>query len=834
MRLSVISALSCIALSSVGVTQPAGATTSRKMTEIPAQPLGSALERLARDRDLQLFYATDEVSPMHSPGATGNLTASDALAQLLRGTGLTYRFLDDHTVTVQTSSSVPQHALKLAVVARADAPQPAVDPAATEEGPTKTAGLEEIIVTAQKRAERLQDVPIPMTVIGASDLAETNHFRLQDYSSQVPGLSVTSSDSAGSPRLGIRGISPAPFGNPTVGVTLDGVPLGSEIAFGGGSVTPELDPSDLKQIEVLRGPQGTLYGAASMGGLLKYETVDPSMTQLDGRVDVGSNFVHNGRHPGYDMNGAVNVPISDSFAARASAFARWAPGYIDNVQTGERGVNGTQITGGFLSALWRPVGTFSLKLNALFQDTRLSGEPLVMLGPGFGDLQQAFMPNAGAQNSKFETYSAIADWKLGSVELTSVTGYNNTGVLTPLDNTLNLGQLVSVAYPTSNAFEVDYVRSSKFTQELRVATPLGKHLQWLIGAYFSHELPHSYTKYVPTRPDSTPLGTFANLESQVRFTEWAGFTDLTYLVTDRFDIQFGARASRMKQSFVEVDSGPYLPMVEGLSSPTVYPEVAATESATTYLLTPRFKITPDVMVYARYATGFRPGGTNVGVIPPGAQRDFNPDKTQNYEAGVKADLLDHKLYLEGALYRIDWRDIQVFLEVPGTTFGYYSNGSRAKTQGVELSANARPLPGLRTGAWVSLNEAVLTQGMPANSVTYGVSGDKLPFSSRFSASASADYDIAMRAETLSLGATLSYVGERTGAFMPTAQREVYPGYASVDFHTSLTFGRFIWSVYVNNAFDRRGIVGGGLGSYFPNAFDIIQPRTVGSSLARAF
>jgi iron complex outermembrane recepter protein len=615
---------------------------------------------------------------------------------------------------------------------------------------------------------------------------------------------------------------------------LDGIPLGSETAFGGGYTTPELDPSDLQRIEILRGPQGTLFGAASMGGLLKYETVDPSVARLDGRLEVGLAGVHNSTHPGYDVSGAVNVPVSNTLGVRASGFARWEPGYIDNVQTGARGVNGTQIGGAHLSALWRPLDAFSVKLSALFENNKQSGEPYVMLGAGLADLQQAFMPNAGRLERQFQAYSATATARFGAVELTSVTGYNINDQLTPLDNSLNVGPLVSLAFPTSYAFEVDLVRNKKFIQELRLSMPLGEHLQWLAGGYFTHEITPSYTKYLATGPDSVPLGSFALLASQIRFTEWAAFTDLTYSLSERFDIQIGARSSRMSQSFSEIDSGPYVPIVEEISSPNVYPRVVATERASTYLLTPRLRITPDIMLYARIASGFRPGGTNVGLIPQGAPRDFKPDKTQNYELGVKADVLDHQLSFEGALYRIDWKDIQVFLNLPGTAFGYYSNGSQAKSQGLELSANARPLRGLRTGAWVTLNESVLTRDMPPNSVSYGVSGNPLPFNSRFSANASVDYGITVAGATASLGATLSYIGERLGAFMPTPERQVYPAYAKADFRASLVLDNWTWNLYANNAFDRRGVVGGGLGSYFPNAFDVIQPRTIGSSFALNF
>jgi len=805
--------------------------------DIPSQPLSSALQLFARQAHIQLLYMSSDVTGRRASAVKGELDTHQALDRLLQGTGLEAVYTSGTEAAIQPSG------------ANVDAPGPQADEkdapnASARQGEGKSTEqaangplLGEVIVTAQKTgAERLQNVPIPIAVVGASDLAAKNQFRLSEYGSQVPGLSVTSTDSAGAPMLAIRGIAPAPFGNPTVGVVLDGVPLGSEITFGGGSVTPDLDPSDLKQIEVLRGPQGTLYGAASMGGLLIYQTVDPSVARLSGQAEVGLATVKNGGHPGYDVSGSVNVPISGSFAIRASEFARWEPGYIDNIQSGERGVNSTQITGGLLSALLQPSSAFSLKLTALFNDNKQWGEPFVTIGSGVNDLQQEFMPNAGRQVSKLEAYTATATAKLGPVGLVSVTGYNINGVYTPLDNSINDAPLVSSVFPTPYVMEIDAVRDNKFTQELRATTPLGDHLQWLVGAYYSHERGHSYSKYVASQSDSTPIGTFGFLPTGDGFTEWAGFTDLTYRMNDRFDVQLGGRESRMVQTFTSVDSGPIVAVVDGVDADSFYyPEVAATEHSATYLLTPRFRITPDIMVYARFASGFRPGGTNVGILPAGLPRAFKPDKTQNYEVGVKADLLDSKLYLEGSLYRIDWKDIQIFLNLPGASFGYYSNSSQAKSEGVELSLNARPMRGVRAAAWVTWGDSVLTSDEPPDSATYGVSGDRLPFSSRLSGSASVDYTVPVGGRaTASAGATLSYVGNRIGAFQPTVERAYYPAYAKTDFHASLDVSNWTWTLYLNNAFDRRGIVGGGLGSLYPNALYVIEPRTIGGSFTVNF
>ena len=158
-------------------------------------------------------------------------------------------------------------------------------------------GLEEILVTAEKRTERLQDVPVPVTVLGAGELVDNGQVRLQDYYDQIPGLNLAV-DNRGSPAVSIRGISTGIYNNPTVGITVDDVPYGTATGW----AAADIDPNELKQIEVLRGPQGSLYGASSIGGLIKYVTVDPTVESLKGYVQTGMDAVHNGSGLGYNVS----------------------------------------------------------------------------------------------------------------------------------------------------------------------------------------------------------------------------------------------------------------------------------------------------------------------------------------------------------------------------------------------------------------------------------------------------------------------------------------------------------------------------------------------------
>ena len=177
--------------------------------------------------------------------------------------------------------------------------------------------LQEVVVTAQKREEHLLDVPIPVSVVDTSSLTVNNQVKLTDFYSEVPGLSIAPSTMS-SQTISIRGLTTGAVGSgppnpsPIVAVTVDGVPYGG--AGGGDQLVPDFDPGDLQRVEVLRGPQGALYGASSVGGLVNFVTVDPSLAGVSGRLEAGGNSVQNGSELGYTFRGSVNVPLSSDFS----------------------------------------------------------------------------------------------------------------------------------------------------------------------------------------------------------------------------------------------------------------------------------------------------------------------------------------------------------------------------------------------------------------------------------------------------------------------------------------------------------------------------------------
>lgn len=841
---------------------------------MPSQMLADALETFAKITGYQLVYRTEIAAGLKTKGAEAGLSAEDTLRQLLRGTGLAFAFVNDRTIAIyRASDRKPYSGGEGARDVQPDSPAPDIDDngsgsvagnvngtgeksvihrgllsriagvlsligasiASGADVPQSGSGdaamngrLDEIIVTAQKKSERMQDVPIPVTVLSADSLADNNQVRIADYYMQVPGLSLSPGIQS-SQLLVIRGITTGGQNtSSTVGVTVDDVPFGGT----GGQVVPDFDPSDLARVEVLRGPQGTLYGASSMGGLIKFVTVDPSTDGVSGNMQAGTSSIYNGAQLGYTFRGSINLPISDNLALRASAYTRQDPGYIDNPVLGIRGVNFNRTNGGRLSALWRLTDTWSLKMSALYQDVK--GDGTNDLNNGAGNLQQTYIPGVGQYEREAQAYNAVLTGKIGGISVVAVSGYNVFAVHDSFDDTLGFGPLTQSQFGVSGTPAFDNGVTHKFTQEVRLSTPIGSMLDAMLGAFYTHEYnPYSQTLLATDPSTGAVVGEPGYFNFPSNYREYAVFGNLTYHATDRFDIQVGARDSQIAQSSNLLVIGPDAGLFGSLTSSFVQPTLSAREHAFTYLLTPSFKISPDLMVYARLASGYRPGGANQPL--PGVPPIFDPDKTINYEIGAKGDVIDHLLSFDVSVYYIDWKDIQLFA-INSLGYSYTSNAGDAKSQGVELSLEVRPIENLKVGAWVAFADAELTNYPPEALAAgvYAVNGDQLPYSSRFSGAVSIDDDFPIAAKWAGfVGATVAYVGHRQDVFTDSPQREYLPAYAKTDLRAGMKHDSWTVNLYANNAANRRGVISGGLGN-FDNAFYFIQPRTVGLNVSKHF
>jgi iron complex outermembrane receptor protein len=784
-----VSALAC-GVCIVAMATPASAQT--RTYNIPAGSLKSALDAYGRQAGRPIIYKADQIRGLRSRGASGVLSPDAALDAILAGTPF----------RAQPDSSGAVAIVSTGTVANRSGEANAGSAAANDESA-------EIVVTAQKREERLKDVPVPVSVVRAESLVNSNQLQLQDYYTRVPGLSLTSQGYRNAPVIAIRGVTTGEFTNPVVGIVVDDLPYGASTNLGGGTLAPDIDPSELSRIEVLRGPQGTLYGASSMGGLLKYVTVDPSTERFSGRIQAGVN----------SLRGSVNLPLDDRLAVRASGFVRQDAGYIDDPSHSLDGVNRGTASGGRVSALWQPSPDISLKLGALLQNSHVRGSAFIDVQPGLGDLQQIALPDSGWSKKQSQVYSGTLNANFGSVTLTAVTGYS----VNRFRDVLDLSDLFGTA-----ASRTEDNRTTKFTQEVRLSGSVGPSIDWLIGGFYNFEKSAyrqaTFLNNAATGASTSQLSS-ANFPST--FKEYAGFADVTFHLSDRFDVQIGARQSGNRQTYQHtlIFNGGSL----------VNPRTITKDHPFTYLLTPRFKLSDDVMVYARLASGYRPGAFNLFGSLNGFPAANKADKTQNYEVGIKGDFFDHALSIDASVYYIDWKDIQVSIIDFATQSERYVNGSGAKSQGIELSFQAKPLNGLSITGYAAVNDAKLTRSLPAGSPVAGVSGDRLPFSSRFSGNLSIDQSFPISAEIEGfIGGSVSYVSDRKGVFVAAPPRATLPEYAKFDLLAGARSGGWTANLFVNNVTDKRGVLSGGAGTAFPNSFIYVQPRTFGISIAKAF
>jgi outer membrane receptor protein involved in Fe transport len=818
--------------------------------DLRAQDVADGLKSLSVQTGTAVVFPYDLAKNRKGNPVVGRYTLLEALDLLLKDTGLSGGLSDKGVLTISPlKSGTPKrndtsltnrenqqnmngnNAAHRASIAAFFASITAAFSASAQNESDDQTKVAQVTVTAQKKTENLQDVPVPVSVLDTARLTGTNQVRLRDYFAEVPGINVMPSYVA-QQNVSIRGITTGGGSTPTVGFTIDDVPFGASSGSHGDHV-PDMDPGDLQRVEVLRGPQGTLYGADSMGGLVKYVTVDPSTAGYSGRVEAGTSGVHNSSEPGFTVRASLNGPLSDELAIRISGFKRQDPGYIDNPVYHLNNVNDVQSDGARIAALWRPAENISLKVSALYQNSKANALDEVDVGPGLGDLQQNYLPGSGFTHVMVQAYSALLHAKFGSFDLTSLTGYNVNWEEDGLDWGFAFGQGVQQVYGVSGTLLREHDNVSKLTQEVRVSTPIGDHLEWLVGGFYTHE--NDYSRFNVLAQDTQSgqyVGNywdFRQTKDPDKFQEYAAFTNLTFHATDQFDIQAGLRESHLQLTLGElVQTGPFVG-----DTPAFGPAEDSSANSFTYLVTPQFKISPDFMVYARFASGYRPGTPNLPVA--GQPRESKPDKTITYEVGTKGDFLDHALSLDASIYYVDWKDIQILLTDPVSHLVYNTNGGKAKSEGAELSVTLRPTTDLNISAWVDYDNAVLTQAFPANSPTYGVAGDRLPLSSRYSGNASVQQEFQLWNDATGFaGGAVSYVGNRVGTFGSTPDRQEFPSYTKTDLRAGVKSDSWTTTLYANNVFDKRALVNGGTGYFYPAARIYIAPRTIGVNVAKTF
>lgn len=723
----------------------------------------------------------------------------------------------------------------------------AQDTTAAQATPTSdTSETADIVVTAQKRSERLRDVPASVSVVTATDLTKQGVVQFSDYATRVPGLSLTSVRT-GQTQVTLRGITTgAAQSASSTGYYVDEAPIGSVNAYTGGSTTtPDLDPSDLAQIEVLKGPQGTLYGAGAVGGLLKFVTASPSFTELGGRVSGGVTEVAHGG-VGYAGRGVLNVPlVTDQLTFHVSGFYRRDAGYIDNgnARIGRSDINRATVRGGRAVLAMKLGPDVRLDLSAIGQDTSTRGlntvdVDAVTLQPLFGRLTQ----NRNVAESgftQFRLYNATLRADLGAINLVSSTTYQHTSFRQVSDATRSFGALLGGLFgiPTLGVRQNQNTRSERWSEEVRAsANGVGNGLIDLqAGFYWTHEqdsnqIP-SFDPFLTTSGAALPLPNLVTAAILSKYEEYSVFGNATLHLGDKFDLLGGIRYSHDDQDYFQDYSG----LIIGPRRINTGKEKA---DIATYLVSPRYKLSDNVMIYGRVASGYRPGGPNA-VPPPNvfvAPDTFAPDRLTQYEIGFKGQTADRKLSIDAALFYTNWKDIQIQTSAAG--FNFFVNGGKARSQGAEATIRYRPVTGLNFGLNAGYTDAKLVTAAPAAG---GLNGDRLPYVPRLAGSLTADYDIPLSGGMkANIGGSVNYIGNRNSDYSQRFPKRLN-AYTTFDLRAGIGYGAWSLSAFARNLTDKRAITvvaPAGLapsntaGQVYGAAY--IQPRTIGLEAALRF
>jgi outer membrane receptor protein involved in Fe transport len=720
--------------------------------------------------------------------------------------------------------------------------------------PASSTQVGEVVVTAQKRAETVNTTPVSVSVVSGTRLEETQATTMADWSDFVPGLQLGAGGSAGLTTLALDGITPLGSAS-EVGVYLNDTPLGSSSSFEGTRVfTPDLMPYDLDRIEVLRGPQGTLYGASTMGGLIKYVLRDPDLENLTGRIGGDLFGVQNGSGVGGGVRGAVNAPlIKDQLALRLSAYDENTPGFIDDATTGQKGDNALRQYGGRAALLWKPTADFTAEASAIYSRNHADNQSIVAIS------QDTLQPIAGLLsniNARVEPYTQTMqlydlrlNWDLHWATLTSVSSYQHFENNQIEDLTNYLGVFLPDFGLTAGPGQADFLEHyvlKKYTQEVRLASPTGQRLEWMLGGFYTHESGANDETYRGYDGGGTPLTAFnpllfADLPST--YQEYAFFGDLTWHITHWFDIEGGLRWAHNNQTFAEVEGGSLLG-----SSPPTAPALTvpgtSSEGVLTYMVSPTIHLNGTSILYARVASGYQPGGPNVvlpGVV--GLPSQFFSARLTDYQVGVKSTFLDGRASVDLSLFDIEWSKIQLSQLFSDGQSGV-GNAGTARSQGFDFYGTLSPVQNLNFGASLAYDDARITQGVPAQFVAAGA---RLPLTPMWSGSLTAEYSHPINESWRGfVGGGWAYVGSRysllQGAmFAPGMPQSLEArAYGVVNLQLGARTHDLRIMLFAKNLFDNRVYLApeSYINSFASTPIDItapvLQPRTIGVSVDKSF
>jgi iron complex outermembrane recepter protein len=729
--------------------------------------------------------------------------------------------------------------------------------------------LQEVLVTATKTgAQKVLDVPNSIQAISSDTLQKQGSSGIMDVAGQIVGLAIEDLG-PGDRKYIIRGISST--GESTTGVFYDEAVISGSNANDGGGFEPDIRLYDVDHIEVLRGPQGTLYGAGSMSGTIRFVTKKPDLSSVDGYAD-GEYSSTDHASGNWNINGALNLPIvNDQLALRMVGWSVYDSGYIDQVRIGTvglvPGVNDDQVGGGRLSLRYKPLENLTFDASMTSQTERSDGPSLYTPSgvtswgdpavPSLKPIPGCDLCNTDVARSPWgdilRVFSLTGEYQASFGTFTGTTNQYDRKLDFALDSTpILVGFGIPIEAETYEPQTRD-VNSS----ELRFASTFNSPVNFVVGAFRQHESSDLTVMVVKTNglgfangpfetsnsddALSNPNGnTFFGRADHREITQNAGFGEATWKATDQLTFLAGVRYFTESLSGVQAQLHPFGGFPAGSSSVAPTPDVPQSYSRVTPKFNASYKFNDQVLMYATAAEGFRGGGLNAQSEPfepiPGS---FAPDWLWNYELGAKGRLFDGGLDYQADVYTLRWSNIQVNETTPTGGFNYTGNAGDAKVNGVELELDAHPMRYLKVMFSGSYTDAYLTRGVTESAFdanpTLGLTGEHVPEVPKYQLYFGGDYTAPISGNvTGTLAADVTYRSSEDSYFESNTYNVPLRSYTLLGVRASITSGPWTVMLFGKNLTDNRAQISAVNNTVTPLSLITIQPRTIGINVSRKF
>lgn len=855
---------------------------------IPAQPLARALQTLATQSGLSLVHYAKVTEAKMAPALEGTFTSEEALTRLLEGSGLKYALVNERTIEIRPASENKRpEARKISdanagrwndsiVLAQAETREsPAATPVAAKPSePEAAVTIEDVIVTATRRAQSVQDVPVSITAISSAEIDVRGLKGMGDYLSAVPGVSFIESNST-SHSVVVRGISTSPisenFGAGTTVATYFGeTPITNSAGLLGGSGV-DIKLSDIERIEVLRGPQGTAFGNSSLGGAVRTIPTAPRLDDFGGKLL--ANYSQTGRNgsANHMLQGVFNAPlIQDRLAVRVVGFKYDNSGIYKNVAgtepmlqayaaslgpqavslaTNSDDMGSDKHVGGRAALLFQATDALKLSLSYLYQESEQDGGSFSNgFGDGYGYSSFKINPSRGLRGGQ----DAAIDNHIGITNLTLEYAFGWADLVATasrVDSETQWSFGAGLDAPYDNTARSPH---EALTGELRLVSKLQGPLQFIAG-YFHEDLDDTDSEDYGSLevPALNPFGDGVNsiLGTYVTVRDLkqdALFAEVSYDLLENLTLSVGARAYEFSRGNRTEQAGWFFDTA--LDEPAIS-VINIKQSGENFKANLSYKPTSNSLLYAGWSQGFRLGRPAVGLLPGicdtnndgivdgtnislASTRMIDSDTLDNIEVGGKVTLLGGRLALDTSVYRIEWEGLptNAIATCGAASYGYVANAGEARSQGFEFQSSYRVTRGLRVDFGGSYTDAELTANVPTLNA---MAGDRLPASPKWIASLGVQHDFALAGRPMFVRADSSYRGTFYGDLAQTPLTEA-GGYVRVDAKAGMLINNVNVELFVNNLTNVDDFVWRGISNADAGFGQIMRPRTVGLQLGFTF